>query len=63
MGIYLLEKRREIEGLYKRLEIIRHQLKCLISSTSEYATPDNINLLEYEEESVLTKIIKLKSLT
>lgn len=61
MSIQFLERRREIEGLYKKLKIIREQINFLINGHSEYATPDNIGLLELEEESILTRIVKLKN--
>ena len=63
MSLYLLEKRREIEGLYKKLKFVREQLKTMVNINSEYSTYDNIGFLEFEEESLLTKILKLKSQT
>ena len=60
MSLYFLEKRRKIEGLYRKLEQIREEIKNLALNNSEYATPENINFLEIEEESIIARILKLK---
>ena len=62
MSLYFLEKRRTIEGLYRKLEQVREQIKNFAITNSEYATPENISFLEMEEESIITKILKLKNL-
>lgn len=61
MGIFMLERRRQIEGLYRQLELVRRKQKNLIISDTEYLTIDNINLLEIEEENLLSRILKLKA--
>ena len=63
MSLYFLETRRKIEGLYRKLAQVREQIKNLTLTNSEYATPENISFLEMEEESIITKILKLKNLT
>lgn len=61
MGIFMLERRRQIEGLYRQLELVRRKQKNLIISDTEYLTIDNINLLEIEEENLLSRILRLKA--
>ena len=57
----MLERRRQIEGLYRQLELVRRKQKNLIISDTEYLTIDNINLLEIEEENLLSRILRLKA--
>lgn len=61
MSIFMLERRRQIEGLYRQLELVRRKQKNLLVSDTEYLTVDNIHLLEIEEETLLSRILKLKS--
>ncbi|MCW8850453.1 MAG: hypothetical protein OQJ81_10785 [Melioribacteraceae bacterium] len=63
MSLYFLEKRRQIEGLYRQLELVRNKQKDLIAKDIEKLTTDNISLLELEEEYLLSKILKLKATT
>jgi hypothetical protein len=57
----MLERRRQIEGLYQQLDLVRRKQKNLIISNIEYLTLDNINLLEIEEENLLSRILRLKA--
>jgi hypothetical protein len=57
----MLERRRQIEGLYRQLELVRMKQKNLLISDTEYLTIDNIHLLDIEEESLLSRILKLKA--
>ena len=61
MSLFFLETRREIEAMYRKLEVVRLDMKFLIINSIERLTSDNINLLELEEELLLGKIIKLKT--
>jgi hypothetical protein len=61
MSIFMLERRRQIEGLYRQLELVRRKQKNLLVSDTEYLTVDNIHLLEIEEETLLSRILKLKA--
>ena len=61
MRLFFLETRREIEAMYRKLEVVRLDMKFLIINSTERLTSDNINLLELEEEVLLGKIIKLKT--
>lgn len=61
MGIFMLERRRQIEGLYQQLDLVRRKQKNLIISNIEYLTLDNINLLEIEEDNLLSRILRLKA--
>ena len=61
MGFFMLERRRQIEGLYQQLDLVRRKQKNLIISNIEYLTLDNINLLEIEEENLLSRILRLKA--
>ncbi len=61
MSIFMLERRRQIEGLYRQLELVRKKQKNLLVSDTEYLTVDNIHLLEIEEETLLSRILKLKA--
>ncbi len=57
----MLERRRQIEGLYRQLEMVRRKQKNLLISNTEFLTLDNINFLEMEEENLLSRILKLKA--
>lgn len=61
MGFFMLERRRQIEGLYQQLDLVRRKQKNLIISNIEYLTLDNINLLEIEEDNLLSRILRLKA--
>ncbi len=61
MSIFMLERRRQIEGLYRQLEMVRRKQKNLLISNTEFLTLDNINFLEMEEENLLSRILKLKA--
>ena len=61
MSLFFLEKRRKIENMYRKLELVRLDMKFLLINNTECLTSDNINLLEMEEEALLGKIIKLKT--
>jgi len=61
MSLFFLERRREIEGMYGMLELVRLDMKFLLINNTDCLTSDNINLLELEEEMLLSKIIKLKT--
>ena len=63
MSIFMLERRRQIEGLYRQLELVRMKQKNLLISNTEYLTIDNIHLLDIEEETFLSRILKLKAIT
>ena len=63
MSIFMLERRRQIEGLYRQLELVRMKQKNLLISNTEYLTIDNIHLLDIEEETLLSRILKLKAIT
>ena len=60
MSLNFLEKRRQVEGLYRQLDLVRSKQKKLFTFEVEKLTFDNINLLEMEEEYLLNKILKLK---
>lgn len=60
MSLNFLEKRRQVEGLYRQLDEVRNKQKKLIIWEVENLTFHNINLLEMEEEYILNKILKLK---
>ena len=60
LSLYFLEKRRQIEGLYRQLELVRNRQKRLFVKDVEKLTFGNISLLEKEEEHILSKILKLK---
>ena len=62
MGINWLEKRNQIESLYHNLELVRSNMKSLITKNLENLTSDNLYLLELEEEKILSRIIKLKTI-
>ena len=62
MGVQWLERRKQIESLYHHLELVRANMKSLITNNHENFTPDNIQLLEIEEEKILSRIVKLKTL-
>ncbi len=63
MSLNFLEKRRQVEGLYRQLDLVRSKQKKLFVMDVEKLTFDNINLLEMEEEYLLNKILKLKVTT
>ena len=63
MGIYFLDRRRKIEGVYRELEFVKSQMKSLIMMNTEQLTSDNIRLLELEEEKLLGRIVQLKNMT
>jgi len=63
MSIFMLERRRQIEGLYRQLELVRLKQKELIISNIELLTSDNISLLELEEEHLLSRILRLKTVS
>ena len=60
VSLNFLEKRRQVEGLYRQLDLVRSKQKKLFAFEVEKLTFDNINLLEMEEEYLLNKILKLK---
>ncbi len=62
MGLHLLERRRQIESIYRSLEIVRYNMRSLLTDNVENLTLDNIQILELEEEKLLSRIVKLKSL-
>ena len=47
--------------MYRKLELVRLDMKFLLINNTECLTSDNIHLLEMEEEAILGKIIKLKT--
>jgi len=61
MSIYMLEQRREIEGIYRRLGKLRKKLNSLYNSNNTQSCLGNIGLLEYEEETLIGKIFKIKN--
>ena len=61
MSLFILEKRRQIEGKYKKLRNIRERIQNLLETSSSDAYLDNLRFLEYEEEALLTNIVKMKS--
>ena len=62
MGVQWLDRRQQIESLYHHLELVRANMKALITNNLENLTPDNVQLLEMEEEKILSRIVKLKAL-
>lgn len=62
LSIYFLEKRREIEGVYKELANVKSQMKALLFDSTDNLTSENIRLLELEEEKLLSKIVRLKAM-
>ena len=62
MGVQWYERRQQIESLYHHLELVRANMKALITKNHANLTPDNIELLEIEEEKILSRIVKLKVL-
>jgi len=62
MELQLHERRNQIEAMYHNLEIVRSNMRSLITNNFENLTSDNLHLLELEEEKLLSRIIKLKTL-
>ena len=62
MSILVLEKRRKMEFLYRELERVRNQMKSLLTINVDELTIGNIRLLELEEEKLLSKLLKMKTL-
>jgi type III secretory pathway lipoprotein EscJ len=62
MEIQYSYRREQIEKLYYNLEIVRSNMKDLITNNLENLTPDNLHILELEEEKILSRILKLKTL-
>ena len=58
----LKERRNQIERLYHRLEMVRALMKALIIDNLENLTSDNIHILEMEEERIISRIIRLKTI-
>ena len=56
------ERRSQIENLYQHLELVRLNMRSLINDNIENLTSDNLYLLEMEEEKLINKIIKLKTI-
>ena len=61
MGIHLQHRRNQIESLYHHLELVRLNMKTLITNNLENLTSDNLHILELEEEKILSRILKLKT--
>jgi hypothetical protein len=62
MSIIHLTNRRKIESLYDGLEIIRRKMRSLMLDNIENLTLENLIQLEKQEEKILHRIMKLKSL-
>jgi hypothetical protein len=62
MSLIYLKKRREIEGIYKKLELLRSDMKTMMVFGNEQFTLGNINLLEMEETKLINRLLRLKSL-
>jgi hypothetical protein len=62
MSMFILEKRRQVEKIYKELDSVRSKMKMMFTFNIDNLTFANLQLLEKEEEYLLSKILKIKTL-
>lgn len=62
MGVQFQRRRNQIENLYHHLEDVRTNMRSLITNNLDNLTLDNLHILEMEEERILSRILKLKTM-